>query len=252
MKKSKVLLASVGIIASCSTFAVGMPVFDFTAMIQMGQQIQAMAKQYEQIKAAYDLAQNQLTTLKGTYDNTTNQLKNLKALKEMNTKKFNWGQLKNTAEDIKNLKWSADSWNSTINDMAGGNSSRYKELLNAYKKSHHIMSDGDFEKGATKEKLSSYKESKVTTQNADTQATLAYNNVNSHHESIHEISKKIDTTENTKSSIDLNSRLVAENAQVQTEVLKQLTILNKQQALRSANDLRAQEEASKFNQVPEK
>ena len=232
----------------CNAF---FPVIDPTAIAQAMAQITEMKKQYQTALETYENAKRQYKTLEDTYTSAKGQLSNLKSLKDFNSGHYDWGTLKNAMSDLHDIQWSAGSWKDTLSDIAGGNSARYKELVAAYKKSHPTLSDEAFEKGATKTKLLSYQETNVMASNADAQATTAYDNISKQHESIHELSKKIEDTDNTKSSIDLNSRLSAENAKVQTEILKQLAILNKQQALRSSNELRESEEAAKFYTLPD-
>jgi type IV secretion system protein VirB5 len=250
--KALVYGVSLGLFVSPITHAVVAPVIDIVAIGKIGQQITQMKKEYEMIMRTYNNATQQYATLKNTYTNAKNQLSSLKTLENLNSGQYGWGSLKNAAGDLQDLQWSADTWSDTLKNISGGNSSRYQQLLSAYKKSHPGLSDGEFKKGASEAQLLAYKEQRSVTENADTQATAAYNNINKHHKNIHELAKEIESekNKNTKSSIDLNSRMVAENAQIQTEMLKQLTILNKQAAQQSASELREREAAAKFNQIP--
>ncbi len=227
------------------------PVIDVGAIAHAASQIQQLEAQYTTMVATYENAKSQYDTLKNAYTTAKDQLKNLESLKNYNSGHYDWGTLKNGAKDLHDIQWSAGSWSDTLKNVAGGNSERYKSLVEAYKKAHPSLSDTEFKKGSTETKLVAYKETMETTSNADAQATTAYNNVNKHHESIHELSKKIEETDNSKSSMDLNSRLIAENAKIQTEMLKQLSILNKQAALKSSNELRETQEAAKFYTLPD-
>ena len=95
--------------------------------------------------------------------------------------------------------------------------------------------------------MANNKKAKLITANADTQATTAFDDTNERLKRIHKLSKSIEKTKSPKSAQDLNSRLIAENANVQAEILRQLAILNKQSALQSERHY--QEEAKRIKET---
>lgn len=220
---------------------------------QYGLQLDTLTKAAEQL----DKVKEEVQTAHNIYDQTKGQLDTLKELKSMSQRKYGWGDLLNSADDLNRLKYTASSWNETVGRL-DRNSDRYQKLMEDYTQQHNDISDAEFKKGATEKALKQYKQSKMLTASADAQATTAYNDINKRLENIHKLTKKIEKTDSPKSSADLNSRLVAENANVQTEVLRQLAILNKQSALTNEKKLQddavAAREAAKraeFNRLPD-
>lgn len=202
------------------------------------------------IMSQYGISLDTLTEAKAQLTATKSQLQEISRIKEFNQGSYGWGDLKNTFQDLKERQWSADNWQDTVNDIAGKNSSRYQALLKAYQKAHPLL-DSKLFKGQDSSHYQTYKDNKLLAQNADSQATASYNRVNQHFDNIHKLSREIEKAKNSKSAIDLNARLTAENANVQTEILKQLSILNKQSASENQNKLTTIEEAASFNQLPD-
>ncbi len=202
------------------------------------------------IMRQYGISLDTLNEAKSQLTATKDQLQELSRLKDFNQGNYGWGNLKNTLNDLKDRQWSADNWQDTINNISGGNSSRYQSLLKSYQKSHPLL-DSKLFKGQESTNYKKYKDNKLLAQNADSQATASYNRVNQHFDNIHKLSSEIEKASNSKSAIDLNARLTAENANVQTEILKQLSILNKQSASDKENKLFIEEQMASFNQLPD-
>ena len=201
-------------------------------------------EQLEQLKEQYDM-------LRQTYDNAKSQLADLDRLKDFNSGHYGFGDLTNSLADLKDRQWSAHTWDEALQNIAGGNQSRYQELVKAYQKNHITLDDNAYSKGASAEKLAQYQQSKAVNQAASVQATYAFNEINTHLKAIHALSVNIEKTPNTKSAIDLNSRLIAELAYIQTEQLKLQTLLSQQAALEGANDIGMDSETAKFNTLPD-
>lgn len=202
------------------------------------------------IMSQYGISLDTLTEAKAQLTATKSQLEEISHIKEFNQGSYGWGNLKNTLQDLKARQWSADNWQDTINNIAGKNSSRYQALLKSYQTAHPLLESKLF-KALESSHYQRYKDNKLLAQNADSQATASYNRVNQHFNNIHKLSGEIEKAKNSKSAMDLNARLSAENANVQTEILKQLSILNKQSANEKENKLSVLEEAASFNQLPD-
>jgi type IV secretion system protein VirB5 len=215
-----------------------------------------IAKQYgvnlETLNTTIDqleTVKEEIEVAKSTYNQAKGQLDTLKEMKELAHKKYGWGDVLNSTQDLRKLQYSASTWDETITNV-DKNSDRYKKLLEHYTKQHYDISDDDFKKGGSSKQLEQYKYAKLVTANADAQATTTYNDINKRFENIHQLTKKIEKADNPKSATDLNSRLVAENANIQTEVLRQMTILNKQSAL--SNEKKLQQEAKEAREKAER
>lgn len=220
---------------------------------QYGLSLDTFNKTVEQVEKIKE----EVAVAKNTYEQAKGQLDTLNEMKKLNQKSYGWGNLLNSTDDLQKLKYTADSWNDTVNHLSK-NSEEYQRLLEGYTKQHDEISDDEFRKGASAPTLNRYKRDKQLTASADTQATKTYNDTNQRFQNIHTLTKQIEKADNPKSAADLNSRLVAENANVQTEVLRQLAILNKQSAL--ANEKKLQEEVfharetakrNEFNRLPD-
>lgn len=201
-------------------------------------------KQLEQLREQYKI-------LSETYANGKAQLEGIKALKTLNSGNYGFGNLNNSLSDLKNRQWSADTWEEALNNIAGGNPSRYQELVKAYQKNNIILSDEEYAKGATPERLKQYQQFKAINQTISVQSTYAYNEVNTHLKAIHNLASHIEKTQNTKAAVDLNSRLLAEIAYIQTETLKLQTLLTQQTAFASSTELSTDSELAKFNKLPD-
>ncbi|WP_133139681.1 type IV secretion system protein [Legionella genomosp. 1] len=201
-------------------------------------------EQLNHLKAQYEM-------LEKTYQNAESQLNSLQKLQDLNSGNYGFGNLNNSIADLKNRQWSANSWDEALKNIAGGNPSRYQELVKAYEKSHITLDDASFLKGATAERLTQYQQNKAVNEAVSVQATYAYNEINQHLKAIHDLSNHIEKTPNTKAAIDLNSRLIAELAFIQTEQLKLQTLIGQQSAMSGFNDISSETDMARFNRLPD-
>lgn len=213
------------------------PVIDPTAIAKLGKQLSEMKKQYDMLNKTYKNAQNQLDINK--------------QLNQMNSGHYKFGNLKNSATDLKELQWSANHWEDALKNIAGGNQKRYEELVKAYEKNHRMVPDSRLAKGLSSERLSQYKQSRSVNEAVSVQSTYAFDDINAHLARVHELSQKIEETDNTKSALDLNSRLVAEMAYIQVQTLKLQTLLSQQTAQLGASELDETVDSASFNRLPD-
>lgn len=201
-------------------------------------------EQLEQLRSQYQL-------LSQTYSTAQSQLEGIQQLKQFNSGHYGFGGMANGAADLNARQWSANTWDDALHNIAGGNPARYQELVKTYQKNHVILDDATYRKGASSERLTQYKNNVAVNQAVSVQATYAFNEVNRHLKAIHDLSNHIDKAANTKAAVDLNSRLLAEIAYIQTENLKLQTLLSQQAAQGGSNDLAMDNDSVRFNTLPD-
>ncbi|KTD65362.1 type IV secretion system protein [Legionella spiritensis] len=201
-------------------------------------------EQLEQLRSQYQL-------LSQTYNNAKSQLDGIENLTHFNSGHYGFGSLSNSASDLKNRQWSPNTWDDALNNIAGGNPTRYQELVNAYQKNHPAVNETAYLKGASPSRLKQYQSNQAVNQAIGVQATYAFNEVNQHLQAIHDLSARIDQADNTKAAVDLNSRLLAELAYIQMENLRLQTLISQQTAATGAGELTVDGESALFNTLPD-
>ncbi len=191
--------------------------------------------------------------IRKTYLRTKEQTEAMKQLKQLNSGHAGFGDLKNTLQDLKDRQWSPETWEDALQNLAGGNKARYDALVKAYEKNNDFLSDDEFLKGASKANLKQYKKKRAVNEAVTVQTTYSFNELNKHIQTVHTLSAKIEGSSNqsTKSALDLNARLLAEIAYIQTESLKLQALMGQQNAQHAADDIWEESERSRFNQLPD-
>ena len=197
-------------------------------------------KQLDQLREQYHL-------LKNTYDTSQSQLESIQSLKEYNSGSYGFGAFENGLDALHGWQNPAENWKDALENISGGNQERYKELVKSYEASHPMASDVDFAKGATPERLTQYQYSKKVNKAISVETTRTFNEMNTRLKNINTLALKIDQTPNTKSAMDLNSRLTAELAYISVMNLKLQTLVSQQLAQNSANELAEEGEMVRFN-----
>jgi type IV secretion system protein VirB5 len=206
-----------------------------------------LANAAEQLKQL----QEQYKALEQTYDKATRQLDAINELKSFNSGHYQFGDLKNTLADLKQRQWSPNTWDDALRNVAGGNPDRYNTLVKAYEKNHQILDDKTFEQGSSQEQLARYKQAVAVNKAVSVESTYSYNEINKHLKAVHELSMQIEQAPNTKSAVDLNSRLLAEIAYIQTQNLKVQTLISQQLAQNGADDIAIDSQMARFNRLPD-
>lgn len=227
------LLAFGGVMIPVHSFAT-MPVIDYTAIIRMTEELNQLKKQYD--------------LLNQTYRNAQQQLDQSKQLLKDGEGHYGFGSLDNSAADLKNREWSPDTWENALKGLSGGNPERYQELLNSYKQTHPTLSQAAFSKGSNAEQATLYQQQVDSNQAAAVNTNYAFNDINQHLEAVHQLSSQIESAQNDKAAMDLNSRLLTEIAYIQIQELKMQAIMNEQLSQQNTNDINAQTQAAKLNQ----
>jgi type IV secretion system protein VirB5 len=191
--------------------------------------------------------------IRKTYLRTKEQAEAMNQLKQLNSGHAGFGDLKNTVEDLKNRQWSPETWEDALQNLSGGNKARYDALVKAYEKNNDFLSDDEFLKGSSQANLKQYKKKRAVNEAVSVQTTYSFNELNKHIQMVHTLSAKIEGSSNqsTKSALDLNARLLAEIAYIQTESLKLQALMGQQNAQNAADDIWEESERSRFNQLPD-
>lgn len=199
----------------------------------------------------YEKMKEEISQLQKEYQMLTEQKQKLETLVNDAEGHYGYGAILNSAADLKNQEWSPNNWQSALQGLSGGNPERYQELLKAYQTNHPVMSKNDFLQGASATQASLYQQQNLVNQAIDVQATYSFNDIQQHLNMIHQLSEKIDQTQNTKAALDLNTRLIAELAYISTQELKIQTLVAKQQSEMNAERLAGEAETAKINALNE-
>jgi len=227
------------LLSSTVVYADPLGVSDSLVIVEMVKQLKALKEQTDKMKEAYDQGKAHL--------DTANQLK------QLHEGHYGLGDLKNTAADLKNRQWSPETWEDALQNLAGGNKARYDALVKAYEKNNDFLSDDEFSKGASQANVKQYKKKRAVNEAVTVQTTYAFDELSKHIKTVHELSAKIESSSNqgTKSALDLNARLLAEIAYIQVQSLKLQALMSQQNAQNAADDIWAESERSRFNQLPD-
>jgi type IV secretion system protein VirB5 len=244
MKKNTLITALLINLLTPATYADILGVSDAALLANAVKQLNQLKDQYDTLQQTYSNAQQQLNTAQSQLD-SVNQLKNF------NSGHYQFGDLNNSLSDLKDRQWSANTWDDALRNVAGGNPDRYKELVKAYEKNHKTLDDTTFEKGASKDQLDQYKQAIKVNKAASIESTYSYNEINKHLKAVHDLSTQIEKAPNTKSAVDLNSRLLAEIAYIQTQNLKMQTLISQQLAQGGSNDIAIDSQIARFNRLPD-
>lgn len=192
----------------------------------------------------------QYTVLNDTYASAKSQLNKLKELGEFNSGHYGYGAFDNGLEALSGWQTPANSWKEALENIAGGNKTRYAELVKSYEESHPMASVSAFSKGATSARLHQYDYQKKVNAAVSVETTKTFNDLNARLKSINTLALTIDKTPNTKSAIDLNSRITAELAYLSVMNLKLQTLVSQQLAEAGARELAEEGRAALFNTLP--
>ncbi|MHA3320888.1 type IV secretion system protein [Legionella pneumophila] len=196
--------------------------------------------------------QEQYRILRDTYESAQAQVENLNQLKSMNSGHYGFGDLNNGLDSLQNWQSPVSTWQDALQNLSGGNSSRYKELVAAYEKNHPALDEVSFKTNTSPAQAARFKEDKAVNRAVLVQTTESYNEINKHMEALHKLSKQIEHSSNTKGAIDLNSRLLTEIGFIQLMSLRLQALMSQQAAQDSLGDLQDRAEIARFNRLPNK
>ncbi|HIC9088379.1 TPA: type IV secretion system protein [Legionella pneumophila] len=196
--------------------------------------------------------QEQYRILRDTYESAQAQVENLNQLKSMNSGHYGFGDLNNGLDSLQSWQSPVSTWQDALQNLSGGNSSRYKELVAAYEKNHPALDETNFKANTSPAQAARFKEDKAVNRAVLVQTTESYNEINKHMEALHKLSKQIEHSSNTKGAIDLNSRLLTEIGFIQLMSLRLQALMSQQAAQDSLGDLQDRAEIARFNRLPNK
>ncbi|QEY51404.1 type IV secretion system protein [Legionella longbeachae] len=196
--------------------------------------------------------QEQYRILRDTYQSAQAQVENLNQLKSMNSGHYGFGDLNNGLDSLQSWQSPVSTWQDALQNLSGGNSSRYKELVAAYEKNHPGLDEASFKANTSPAQAARFKEDKAVNRAVLVQTTESYNEINKHMEALHKLSKQIEHSSNTKGAIDLNSRLLTEIGFIQLMSLRLQALMSQQAAQDSLADLQDRAEIARFNKLPKK
>lgn len=228
----RLLIASLLLIGHPS-FADILGVADAELLITAMQQLSELKHQYQTLADTYQTAKGQL--------NSINQLKN------MNSGHYGFGNLDNNLSTLQSWQSPVSTWDDALHNLSGGNPARYQALVNAYEKNHPALDQSHYAQYTNPVASKRFKEDKAVNRAVLVQTTEGYNDINKHMKALQELSKQIEKTENTKSAVDLNSRLVTEVAFIQLMSLRLQTLMSQQIAQESLTELQDRGEMAAFN-----
>ncbi|MAW59776.1 MAG: hypothetical protein CMJ94_02950 [Planctomycetes bacterium] len=211
---------------------------DAALINQSIEQVSALYKQLEVLQRSYNKAQEQLNATQSMLAKADTQIKSMENLSHANSGHYGFGRLENI---LKDQQWSPDSWSDALNGVT--TDAKYKSLLDAYQKSHPST---DLANGLAGSAVHDYKRAAAINKASAVQSEYALDDINKSLKRIHTLSLEIEKADNTKAAVDLNSRLLAEIAYLQTQNLKAQSIVNQQLAEAQALSLRDAKNKSQY------
>ncbi len=194
--------------------------------------------------------QAQYRVLKDTYQTAQNQLDNLNQIKSMNSGHYGFGDLNNSLDSLQSWQSPVSTWQDALQNLSGGNPERYQSLVDAYEKNHPSLNETNYARYTTPENVARFKEDKAVNRAVQVQTTQSYNEINQHMAALHKLSQQIEKTPNTKSAIDLNSRLITEIGFIQLMSLRLQALMSQQVAQESLSELQDRADMARFNRLP--
>ena len=195
---------------------------------------------------------DQYRVLKDTQQQAKDQLSSIKNLRDMNSGHYGFGDLSNGLDSLQSWQSPASTWQDALQNLSGGNPSRYQALVEAYERNHPVLNESAYARNTTPEHAAQFKEDKAVPRAVQVQTTDSYNEINRHMHTLHTLSQKIEKTANTNGAIDLNSRLVTELAFIQLMSLRLQTLMSQQVAQDSLSELQDRAEMVRFNKLKDK
>lgn len=195
---------------------------------------------------------DQYQLLKNAQQQTKEQLQSVNRIRDMNSGHYGFGDLSNGLDELQSWQSPVSTWKSALQNLSGGDPARYQSLVEAYEKNHPALNEASLERNTTPAQFTRFKEDKAVNRAVQVQTTETYNQINRHMTALHNLSQKIEKAANTKSAIDLNSRLLTELAFIQLSSLRLQTLMSQQVAQDSLSELQDRAEIAKFNRLSDK
>lgn len=164
--------------------------------------------------------------------------------------RYHYGEWGESEAEFSKRTWSPADWAHAIDHQDHAGSAHYDALYKAYDSHHHALSKNQYALGASDALANSYDALLKTNRATSTAADYEYELIQSHLSHVHALTKKIEEAPNTKSAIDLNSRLLAELSYISVEELRMQTLMNHQFSASAYQEIAARDRESMFNRLP--
>lgn len=198
-----------------------------------------MRKSYNEVESTYNKLQDQYTEVQNFHTDLQNDLHG----------NYQYGDLFN---DLHQFQWTAETWEKELKSTSGTSvSSSYQPLVSNYNATYPSVNTTTFEQGATQTSANMYTQGVAVNRTAMTESAYQFNDIDGRLKEIQDLSKKIDGASSTKEAMDLNSRITAEIAYIQTDMLRMQTVTNQQLAQVAAQNLSVQMQDSAFYASPD-
>ena len=218
------------------SFAV-LPVIDAASLARLVEELKQLKQQYDLLNQTYQTTRQELDTAKGIRQDAEGH--------------YGFGSLLNGNTDLQHREWSPNNWDDALKGLSGGNPARYQQLVTEYRQNHPTLSQSDFEKGSTEDGAKHYQQQIDMNQAASVNATYAFNDIKQHLETVHQLSQQIESSPNTKASMDLNARLMVEVAYIQIQELKMQAVLNEQFVQQNSDTIASESASAQFIKLPD-
>lgn len=202
-----------------------------------------------------------IKVIENTYkilETANDQLDKLKELKTVNeniqkelTGKYGFGNLLNSDDEIKNRKVTPNQWEDALKNSDGNKA--YQSAFKNYNKIYKANSADKIAPASSSDKnhliKDHYERSQEINRAALAASEASFNEINQHIQNIHDMIAQLEDASkvpNEKAAVDLNARLVAENAFIQVEMLRQQTIQNQLLAMQSQSAINGMSDQADF------
>lgn len=177
------------------------------------------------------------------YTNTTDIVNTGKqqfdqSMSEWNAMTQSYG-MKDSSSDQTARLWSADQWDSVLEQASGGNNSRFQELMQSYSSKYPILKDANQTINPAQLAGSTYTQEGQTYNAALSSSNYTYSDINTRIKKTEDLLSEVDDAsknQNQKAATDLNSRLVAEQNFNQLELLKTLSVQLQMDAMKNQKE----------------
>lgn len=147
--------------------------------------------------------------------------------------------MKDTSADQTARLWSADQWDSVLQQASGGNNARFQELMQSYSNKYPILKDANQTINPAQLAGKTYTEEGQTYNAALSSSNYTYSDINTRIKKTENLLAEVDDVsknQNQKAATDLNSRLVAEQNFNQLELLKTLSVQLQMDAMKNQKE----------------
>ncbi|MBE8215901.1 MAG: hypothetical protein HAW62_06220 [Endozoicomonadaceae bacterium] len=223
-----------------------LPVFSFSMPVHDPLNYAAIMREVQQSKKNFFMLKNQYDLLKKQWDTLKIQQQQLKENYQAMTGQSHWGHFANRFDSLKQtILDPVNRWHDRRHQLSISTQSHQ-----SYDQDNMVLTSQQFALGSTPALSHLQSVDRQTNKMITLLAKQPFNRLDEHLKALKLLSNTIDSKDNhhIKSAIDLNTRMVAESALIQVEMVQLLVLLVQQTARVEARHLSHQALQSKFNQ----